>query len=137
MDAPEGKVSPLFIAAQCNHNGCVSVLVHAGADCNRGSHCIPPLFIASQHGYFNVARRLLKCKADVNRARTDGTTSLAIAIQMGHLEGTIVMLLVSFSFGQIGLLTTYLDTDPQLSSCCCDRVRIRRRPTQQRGAHQS
>ena len=107
MDAPAGKVSPLFIAAQGNHVGCVSVLAHAGADCNRGSHCIPPVFIAAQHGYFDVARKLLKCKADVNQARTDGVTSLAMAIQMGHLEGATLLFLLSSEGNWFGHLTRH------------------------------
>ena len=89
MDGHPDNVSPLFIAAQGNHGGCVSVLVHAGADCNRGSNSMPPIFIAAQSGYYNVVRKLLKCKADVDRARPDGATSLVMAIQMGHLEGAM------------------------------------------------
>ena len=45
-----------------------------------------PLFVASQNGYTEIVKQLIRAKADVNAANKNGATPLQIASQKRHTE---------------------------------------------------
>jgi ankyrin repeat protein len=75
-------------ASEGGHIGCVKALVNAGADVYLSRYDgIHPLFMASFEGHLSVAAFLAE-RAEPNQANDNGATSLFIAAQEGHSEGT-------------------------------------------------
>ncbi|KAG9392255.1 hypothetical protein J8273_5240 [Carpediemonas membranifera] len=101
----DGRTS-VFIATQCGHVGCVTLLADAGADVNiaassqwvlkKGKKKIvksrglfngdAPIHVAAAAGDIECLRALLAAKADVTLANDDGKTALSMAQESLHDE---------------------------------------------------
>ena len=88
-------MTPLWAAASNGNLRCVSLLIEAGANKDKGRTDIgaTPLWIAAAEGHLEVVRFLVESGANKDQGRTDdGATPLFMAAEKGHLE--VVRLLV-------------------------------------------
>ena len=88
-------MTPLWAAASNGNLRCVSLLIEAGANKDKGRTDIgaTPLYIAAYRGHLEVVRFLVESGANKDQGRTDdGATPLFMAAEKGHLE--VVRLLV-------------------------------------------
>lgn len=77
--------TPLRIAAERNHTACAEVLLHYGADVNRGS-VVSPLWAACERGHAACTRVLLRHLARVDAADAHGRTPLYMACSNNYVE---------------------------------------------------
>jgi ankyrin repeat protein len=91
----------LFLACENGHPEVAEVLItghsQAGAAANvnqENSEFSTPLVVAARHGFADVAKILLKHRAEVNQYDADGKTPLMIASEFGH-QYTVKLLLES------------------------------------------
>ncbi|KAM7370351.1 hypothetical protein PAMP_009906 [Pampus punctatissimus] len=81
------KISPLFVASQYGQQGCLEILVNAGANVNtQAADLATPLLIASQEGHQACVDFLLDHGADPNLACSHDWPQLPIhaAAEFGH-----------------------------------------------------
>jgi ankyrin repeat protein/uncharacterized protein YegL len=89
-----GADTPLFYAASKGAVEHVKLLIHCGADIERGNEKgNSPLWIAACNGHGDVCAELLNSGADPNLANKKGDTPLVGAVQKGH-ESIVLMLLM-------------------------------------------
>lgn len=82
-------VTPVIVASNRGHINMVKKLLFFGALINESAKKafgITALGQASQQGHDQVVTPLIKANADVNQARTDGTTPLHDAARNNHLK---------------------------------------------------
>ena len=60
--------------------------------CNETSVGAPPFFQAADQGFVAVIHVLLEHRAEVNKARDDGSTPLSMAVQNGRVEAAEALL---------------------------------------------
>ena len=78
------KEKELRDAAGSGQTSAVETILQRPQDPDLGDPA--PLLIASERGHLEVARLLLDAKANIDKAKNDGTTPLLIAAENGHLE---------------------------------------------------
>ena len=79
-----GRVTPVFIAAQEGHAEVVKVLAELGASVDTpNNYDATPVFIAVQNGHAEVVRVLAKLGASIQTPMKDGTTPVSIAAENG------------------------------------------------------
>ena len=85
--------TPLIIAAEYGHEEAVDVLLAHGARVNAvDRHNSTALHLVSSSCYYNIAKKLINCGADINAKDSFVRTPLMIAAEYGKLE--IVKLLL-------------------------------------------
>ena len=77
--------TPLHLAAERGHTGCVQALAAAGASLNAAHSGFTALFLATQNGHTRCVQALIAAGADLNAVRTSDLASpLYIAAHDGH-----------------------------------------------------
>ena len=93
--ASETNMTPLLIACEMGHLGCVHVLLGAGADPNAMDDLkCTPLLYAAEKCYVDIVYLLLKHGADASRRDRNGWTPLLLSCHLGHAD--IVELLLQY-----------------------------------------
>jgi ankyrin repeat protein len=90
-----GEGSALYIAARCDHENHVRILLECGADIDLADSGYAPIHIASIIGGVNALRILVGNGADINTKTCMGGTPLHCAVEWASLECVRILLEVS------------------------------------------
>ncbi|KAL8369967.1 hypothetical protein RB595_000363 [Gaeumannomyces hyphopodioides] len=86
------EATPLYLAVENGHQGCIEMLVSCGADVNEhgchpqgtGRQKATPLYLAVENGHQGFVEMLVSCGADVNHRSSGWMNPLQCALQLRH-----------------------------------------------------
>lgn len=85
---PDEQKTPCHIASECGHAGVVEFLLEAGVDvdCQVPTTKDSALVLAASRGHVDIAKMLIKFKADPQLANAYGNTPLHVSAKIGNVE---------------------------------------------------